>query len=158
MCLPSADALAAHRPVADVATSGIVVLMRTSSPLYRVVILVALSSIATSPAWSEINKPSLIRCKGVTITGCSGAGDGICISDTYRDRFPVTFDLKANRYRSERGSGRIEEQRETSDGGHTIYVSSPPASGEFVFAEDWQSAYANSSFRYTCEILKRYFR
>ena len=125
--------------------------MPTRVLLRHLTVLVAFAAAASVSA-SDTRKPLLVRCKGFSSIGCGS--DGVCIADAVRDRFPITFDLKANRYSSARGNGRITQQWDMDDGRHAISVSSPPASGEFVFAKDWRTASAGGSITYACEMLK----
>jgi hypothetical protein len=70
-----------------------------------------------------------------------------------RDDNPITFNFRSKRFSSRLGAGRITQAQDTSDGRHHIYVSAPPASGEFFFTQDWRVGSAGGSVSYACENL-----
>lgn len=117
----------------------------------RACLLFSLTAVgAPALADGEHREPSVVRCKATSNIGCDE--NGICIADNVRDRHPITFKLRSKRFSSNLGSGRITQEWDLPDGRHTISVSAPPASGEFVFSQDWLSAYGRGSIGYACEI------
>lgn len=113
---------------------------------------VALVLIATSVRASDL-KPSIILCWRVSNIACGD--DGICIADRIIDHAPITFNLKAGRYSSAQGRGRIVQQLELPDGRYSVRMGTPPALREFIFSDDWLSASTRSSFGYSCKVEKQ---
>lgn len=97
-------------------------------------------------------RPSALRCTRVSVSACTP--DGICIADRLIDRFSITFALKAKRYRSPVGTGRIHDEWNVPDGRHAIMTISPPAFAEFTFATDWRSASDGRGVSYSCQAVK----
>jgi hypothetical protein len=118
--------------------------------LYPLHIALYLAMLAPANAIAA-DAPMALRCKAVSNIACGA--DSICIADTVRDDNPVTFNFRLKRFSSRWGAGRITEDRDTGDGRHHIYVSAPPASGEFFFTQDWRVGSAGGSVSYACERL-----
>lgn len=96
--------------------------------------------------------PAVLRCHRISVTGCTP--DGICIADKLIDNFSITFAMKAKRYKSAVGTGRIHDQWELPDGRHAIMAISPPAFAEFTFSSDWRSASDGRGVGYSCTTMK----
>jgi hypothetical protein len=79
----------------------------------------------------------------------------ICIADKLIGNFSITFALKAKRYQSSVGTGRIHDEWELPDGRHVIMAISPPAFAEFTFANDWRSASDGRGVGYSCQTMRR---
>lgn len=121
--------------------------MTVLSPLH---IALYLAMLAPANAIAA-DTPMALRCKAVSNIACGA--DNICIADTVRDDNPITFNFRSKRFSSRLGAGRITQDRDTSDGRHHIYVSAPPASGEFFFTQDWRVGSVGGSVSYACEML-----
>ena len=115
----------------------------------RLATLVA-SAFLVSAAAAE--KPSTLRCTRASVSACTP--DGICIADKLIDRFSITFALKAKRYRSPIGTGRVHDAWDLPDGRHAIMAISPPAFAEFTFSSDWQTASDGRGVGYSCQTVR----
>lgn len=122
-------------------------------PTVRFIAFLTLLGASPSLASATLaERPSATRCTRISTSSCTP--DGICIADKLIDRFSITFALKAKRYRSAIGTGRIHDEWDLPDGRHSIMTISPPAFAEFTFSNDWRSASDGRGVGYSCQATR----
>lgn len=76
--------------------------------------LIILGGVSSILSAASAAAPAVLQCTRISVTGCTP--NGICIADKLIDNFSITFSLKAKRYKSAVGTGRIHDQWELPDG------------------------------------------